>query len=310
MIKVHNLTKRYAGFTAIKDLNFEVEKGEIVGFLGPNGAGKSTTMRILTGYMPATSGNATIAGFDVFEQSLEARSRLGYLPESTPLYHDMRVNEYLRYRASLKGVEGRKLKERVGDVIELCSLKEKERALIGTLSKGQRQRVGLADALVHDPDLLILDEPTIGLDPNQIRHVRDLIKNLANKRTVLISTHILPEVEMMCSRVIVIHKGQIRASDTAENLLRNHRAAGSMRIEAKNVGTDSRDVLSRVPGVKDVVEETDGEYSVLTLRTDANADPSEDVMRIAMERHWRVRELTRRRATLEDVFVELTHADS
>ncbi|MHA3773453.1 ABC transporter ATP-binding protein [Verrucomicrobiota bacterium sgz303538] len=310
MIKVENLTKRYAGFTAIKDLSFEVEKGEIVGFLGPNGAGKSTTMRILTGYMPATSGRASIAGFDVFEQSVEARRHLGYLPESTPLYNDMRVNEYLRYRAALKGVEGRKVKERVGDVIELCNLREKERSLISTLSKGQRQRVGLADALVHDPDLLILDEPTIGLDPNQIRQVRELIKNLANKRTVLISTHILPEVEIMCSRVIVIHKGQIRASDTAENLLRNHRAAGSMRIEAKNVGTDTREVLSRVAGVKDVTEEKDGEYSIFHLRTDANADPSEDVMRLASERHWRVRELMRRRPTLEDVFVDLTHSDS
>ncbi len=310
MIKVENLTKKYAGFTAIKDLNFEVEKGEIVGFLGPNGAGKSTTMRILTGFMPATSGRATIAGFDIFDQSLEARKRLGYLPESTPLYHDMRVNEYLRYRASLKGVESRKLKERVGDVIELCSLREKERALISTLSKGQKQRVGLADALVHDPDLLILDEPTIGLDPNQIRSVRELIKNLANKRTVLISTHILPEVELMCSRVVVIHKGQIRASDTAENLLKNHRAVGSLRIDAKNTGEDAREALGRIPGVKDVTEEKDGEYSIFNMRTDANADPSDDVMRLAMERQWGVRELMRRRTTLEDVFVDLTHSDS
>jgi ABC-2 type transport system ATP-binding protein len=310
MIKVENLTKRYAGFTAIKDLNFEVEKGEIVGFLGPNGAGKSTTMRILTGYMPATAGRASIAGFDVFEKSVEARRHIGYLPESTPLYTDMRVNEYLRYRASLKGVENRKLKERVGDVLELCNLREKERALIGTLSKGQRQRVGLADALVNDPDLLILDEPTIGLDPNQIRQVREMIKNLAHKRTVLISTHILPEVEIMCSRVIVIHKGQIRASDTAENLLRNHRAVGSMRIEAKNVGADSREVLAKLTGVKDVSEEKDGDYSIFHLRTDANTDPSEEVMRLATERRWGVRELMRRRPTLEDVFVELTHSDS
>src|SRR5687767_13204158 len=214
MIKVENLTKKYAGVTAVENVSFEVEKGEIVGFLGPNGAGKSTTMRILTGYLPASSGRASIAGFDVFEQSLQARQRLGYLPESTPLYTDMRVNEYLRYRAALKGVPHGKLKERVGDVIELCNLKDKERALIASLSKGYRQRVGLADSLVHDPDLLILDEPTIGLDPNQIRQVRDLIKNLAQKRTVLISTHILPEVEIMCSRVIVIHKGRIRATDT------------------------------------------------------------------------------------------------
>ena len=310
MIKVENLTKKFSGFTAIKNLNFEVAKGEIVGFLGPNGAGKTTTMRILTGYLPATSGRASIAGFDVFGQSLEARKRIGYLPENTPLYHDMRVNEYLRYRANLKGVEGRKVKERVGDVIDLCSLKEKERAIIGTLSKGQRQRVGLADALVHDPELLILDEPTIGLDPNQIRQVRELIKNLANKRTVLVSTHILPEVEIMCSRVIVIHQGEIRASDTAENLLKNHRAAGSMRIEAKTDGASARDALLGLPGVKDVSEEKDGEFSIFNLRLEANADPAEAVMNLAVFRRWNVRELARRRATLEDVFVELTHSDS
>ncbi|MEI9892577.1 MAG: DUF4162 domain-containing protein [Chthoniobacter sp.] len=184
------------------------------------------------------------------------------------------------------------------------------RKLIGALSKGYRQRVGLADALVHDPELLILDEPTIGLDPNQIRQVRELIKNLGGKRTVLISTHILPEVEIMCSRVIVIHKGKIRASDTAENLLKNQRTAGSMRIEAK-VGTDNAAAdLGRLPGVKDVAVEKDGDFSVFQLRLEANTDPSEEVMQLAVTRRWTVRELTRRRPTLEDVFVELTHSDS
>src|SRR5258708_26232671 len=189
----------------------------------------------------------------------------------------MRDGEYLRYGDSLKGVPGSKVRERVGDVVELCGLREVERKIIGALSKGYRQRVGLADALVHDPDLLILDEPTIGLDPNQIRQVRELIKNLGGKRTVLISTHILPEVEMMCSRVIVIHKGKIRADDTAENLLKNQRTAGSMRVEA-NVGTDNAAAdLQRLPGVKDVAVETDGDYSIFQLRLDANADPSEAV---------------------------------
>jgi ABC-2 type transport system ATP-binding protein len=310
MIQVENLTKRYAGVTAINDLSFEVEKGEIVGFLGPNGAGKSTTMKILTSYLPATSGRARIAGFDVFEQSIEARKRIGYLPENTPLYTDMRVGEYLRYRANLKGVPGRKVKSNVGDVIELTNLREVERKLIGALSKGYRQRVGLADALVHDPDLLILDEPTIGLDPNQIRQVRELIKNLGGKRTVLISTHILPEVEMMCSRVIVIHKGKIRASDTAENLLKNQRTAGSMRIEAKVGEDNASELLLQVPGVKDVVVENDGDYRILLLKLEANTDPSEEIMKLAIGRQWTVRELTRRRPTLEDVFVELTHSDS
>ncbi len=310
MIKVQNLTKRYAGFTAINNLNFEVERGEIVGFLGPNGAGKSTTMKILTGYLPATSGTAKIAGFDVFEQSLQARQHIGYLPENTPLYQDMRIGEYLRYRAQLKGVAGGKIKERVGDVLEMCDLSNVERKLIGSLSKGYRQRVGLADALVSDPDLLILDEPTIGLDPNQIRQVRELVKNLANKRTVLISTHILPEVEIMCSRVIVIHKGKIRASDTAENLLRAHRVAGALKIEANVHGDDARLRLSQVTGVKDVTEEADGDYTTFQLKLEANAEPSDEVLRLASERRWSVRELVRRRATLEDVFVELTHADS
>ena len=310
MIKVENLTKRYAGVPAINNLNFEVERGEIVGFLGPNGAGKSTTMKILTSYLPATSGRASIAGFDVFEQSVEARRHLGYLPENTPLYTDMRVGEYLRYRANLKGVPGSKVRERVGDVVELCSLREVERKIIGNLSKGYRQRVGLADAMVHNPELLILDEPTIGLDPNQIRQVRELIKNLGGKRTVLISTHILPEVEIMCSRVIVIHKGEIRASDTAENLLKNHRAQGAMRIEAKVGDGAALDELSRLPGVKDVSVEREGDWSIFQLRLEASADPSEDVWRLAKEKGWNVREITRRRATLEDVFVELTQSDS
>ena len=309
MIQVENLTKRYAGFAAINQLNFAVAKGEIVGFLGPNGAGKSTTMKILTSYLPATSGTARIAGFDVFAESVEARRRLGYLPENTPLYTDMRVGEYLRYRASLKGVPGRQLKQAVGDALELCSLRDRERSIIGALSKGYRQRVGLADALVHDPELLILDEPTIGLDPNQIRQVRELIKNLGGKRTVLISTHILPEVEIMCSRVIVIHKGKIRADDTAENLLKTHRAAGHMRLEAKGAA-NGRELLGKLAGVKDVTEEKDGDYSTFQLKLDANADPCEEAIRLAHEKHWQIRELTRRRPTLEDVFVELTHSDS
>src|SRR5947209_3655473 len=231
MIKVENLTKRYAGKTAIRELNFEVGQGEIMGFLGPNGAGKTTTMRILAGFMPATSGRASIAGFDIFEQSLQARTRLGYMPENVPLYSDMRVTEYLEYRAALKGVPHRRIAERVGDVKELCGVKDVERKIIGALSKGYRQRVGLADALLHEPDLLILDEPTIGLDPNQIRQVRELIKNLGRQHTILLSTHILPEVEMTCSQSIIVHRGRIEASDTPENLLEKIRQAGAIELE-------------------------------------------------------------------------------
>jgi ABC-2 type transport system ATP-binding protein len=308
MIRVQQLTKKYGSFTAVKGISFEVEKGEIVGFLGPNGAGKSTTMKILTGFLPPTKGRASIAGFDVFDESVEARRNLGYLPENTPLYPEMRVGEFLRYRAALKGVPGKKVGVRVGDVLDLCQIKDREKQLIGSLSKGYRQRVGLADALVHDPALLILDEPTIGLDPNQIRTVRELIKNLAQKRTVLISTHILPEVEMMCSRVVVIHRGEIRATDTAENLRKNHRAVGELVLEAK-AGEDAVEVLKNIPSVKDVLAVSDGEWTTFTLRLDAKAEPGGEVMKVAMERKWEVREIHQKRATLEDVFAELTTAD-
>jgi ABC-2 type transport system ATP-binding protein len=309
MIKVENLTKRYAGQTAIKDLNFEVGKGEIMGFLGPNGAGKTTTMRILASYMPPSSGRATVAGFDVFEQSLQARAHLGYMPENVPLYNDMRVTEYLDYRAALKAVPHRRIKERVGDVKELCGLKEVEKKLIGTLSKGYRQRVGLADALLHEPDLLILDEPTIGLDPNQIRQVRELIKNLGKQHTILLSTHILPEVEMTCSRVIIIHKGQIEACDTPENLLGQIRQAGGVVVEAR-VGKDNgAEELKKISGVRDVTAEEDGDWTVFSLRVESGADVREEVFRLASARRWALRELSQRRATLEDVFVEITHPE-
>jgi ABC-2 type transport system ATP-binding protein len=311
VIKVENLTKKYAGFTAINNITFEVGKGEIVGFLGPNGAGKSTTMRILSSFMPATSGRASIAGYDVFEKSLEARTHLGYMPENVPLYTDMRVTEYLVYRARLKGVTGRRLKERVGDVKELCGLKEVENRIIQTLSKGYRQRVGLADALVHEPDLLILDEPTIGLDPNQIRSVRELIRNLGKHHTILLSTHILPEVEATCSRVIIINRGRIEASDTPDNLRRQLRGAGGIRLEANPGKDDGVAELQKIAGVKDVsLQEEDGEWKRFLVRADANADLREEVFRVAADRHWRVRELSQRGATLEDVFVEMTHTDA
>jgi ABC-2 type transport system ATP-binding protein len=309
MIKVEHLTKRYAGQPAIQDLNFEVGKGEIMGFLGPNGAGKTTTMRILASFMPPTSGRATIAGYDVFEQSLQARSHLGYMPENVPLYSDMRVTEYLDYRAALKGVPHRRVAERVGDVKELCGLKEVEHKVIAALSKGYRQRVGLADALLHEPDLLILDEPTIGLDPNQIRQVRELIKNLGKQHTILLSTHILPEVEMTCSRVIIIHKGRIEACDTPENLLGKIRQAGGVVLEARVGADDGAEQLTKISGVRDVIVDADGDWKIFSLRVESGVDVREEIFRLATERRWAVRELTQRRATLEDVFVELTHPD-
>src|SRR5213079_1062589 len=309
MIKVENLTKRYAGQPAIRDLNFEVSQGEIMGFLGPNGAGKTTTMRILSGFMPPTSGSATIAGFDVFSQSLQARTRLGYMPENVPLYSDMRVTEYLNYRAALKGVQHRRVAERVGDLKELCGLKEVEKKLIGALSKGYRQRVGLADALVNEPELLILDEPTIGLDPNQIRQVRELIKNLGRQHTILLSTHILPEVEMTCSRVIIIHKGRIEACDTPENLLGQIRQAGGVVVEAKTGNDDGAEELRKISGVREVTTDQDDDWEVFSLRVESGLDIREEIYKLAAARKWTLRELSQRRATLEDVFVEITHSD-
>ncbi len=309
MIKVESLTKKYAGQIAIRDLSFEVGSGEIMGFLGPNGAGKTTTMRILSSFMPPTSGRASIAGFDIFSQSLQARAHLGYMPENVPLYNDMRVTEYLNYRAALKNIPHRRVAERVGDVKELCGLKEVENKMIGALSKGYRQRVGLADALVHEPDLLILDEPTIGLDPNQIRQVRELIRNLGKQHTILLSTHILPEVEMTCSRVIIIHKGKIEACDTPENLVQRIRTAGGVRLEAKTGNDEGAAELKRIPAVRDVTVSDEDGWKVFSLRVESGADVREQVFRLARDRRWDVRELSARRATLEDVFVEITHSD-
>jgi ABC-2 type transport system ATP-binding protein len=309
MIKVEQLTKKYAGVTGIDQINFEVGKGEIVGFLGPNGAGKTTTMRILASYMPASSGRATVAGFDVFSESLQARRHLGYLPENVPLYHDMRVNEYLRYRGALKALSGKRLKNRIGTIKELCGLREVGRKKIAGLSKGFRQRVGLAEAMIHEPDLLILDEPTIGLDPNQIRQVRELIKSLGERHTILLSTHILSEVEATCSRVIIINRGRIEASDTPDNLVNQLRTSGLLRLEVKCGAEDPVSHLSAVPGVREVRAVSDDEWRSFEIRVEANSDPREQIFQLAVGRQWVIRELSKERATLEDAFVELTHTD-
>src|SRR5437867_18078 len=262
MIEAENLTKRYAGVTALSGVSFEVNRGEIVGFLGPNGAGKTTTMRILTGFIPASAGRVEVAGCDVFEESLEVRRHVGYMPENNPLYVDMRVSEYLKYRARLKGVPRSERRDRLEEVVKMTGLAEVERRVIGQLSKGYRQRVGLADALLADPDLLILDEPTIGLDPVQIRQVRQLIKDLGKRHTILLSTHILPEVEMTCNRVIIIHRGKILASDTPANLMKTLHSGGLIQVEvrgprdeveAKVRGLDGVQSISVEPGEDDYV---------------------------------------------------------
>ena len=234
MINAVDLTKRYAGTTAVDSLSFEVGKGEIVGFLGPNGAGKTTTIRMLTSYLPASSGSVSIAGYDVFSDPIDARRHICYMPENVPLYDDMRVREYLRFRARLKGISGGKtVRTRVGEVMELCGLTDVRRKLIANLSKGYRQRVGLADALVHKPDLLILDEPTNGLDPNQIRQVRTLVRDLGQHHTILLSTHILSEVEMTCDRVLILDKGKLKASGKPVELASKLRTAGRVTLEVR-----------------------------------------------------------------------------
>jgi ABC-2 type transport system ATP-binding protein len=294
----------------VREISFSVTRGEIVGFLGPNGAGKTTTLRMLTGFLPPTSGTARIAGFDIFRQSLQARRKIGYMPENVPLYEDMRVREYLKFRAQIKGLGRSDTRRRVGDVIDSCGLQSVRRKMIKTLSKGFRQRVGLADALVHDPELLILDEPTNGLDPNQIRQIRELIRQLGQSHTVLISTHILHEVEMICNRVIIIDNGQIKAADTPANLIQRMRAAGRVQVEIQADPTVAAAALHRLDHVKKVTPEPlDDAWIRFTLWVDSDADAREPIARLAAQYGWPLRSLFCHVATLEDVFVELTRRD-
>ncbi|MBI3851266.1 MAG: ATP-binding cassette domain-containing protein [Verrucomicrobia bacterium] len=310
MIEVSNLTKRYAGNTAVSGLSFTVGRGEIVGLLGPNGAGKSTTMRILSCYMPATSGSARVAGLDVFTDADEVRRRIGYMPENNPLHHDMRVREYLKFRARLKGLSRKRSRERADVVTEQCGLTEVSRKIIGHLSKGYRQRVGLADALSHEPELIILDEPTIGLDPNQIRSVRQLIKDLGRNHTVLISTHILPEVEMTCNRVLIMHRGKIVAADSPDNLQKI--MSGSTRIIAEIAAPpdDLRACWEQFPEIEYYdLSPTDGEFHRCALTPRDGMDLRAQIYALARERGWVLRELTRNRHSLEDIYVRLTRPD-
>lgn len=310
MIEVHQLTKRFARHEAVRGISFSVNKGEIVGFLGPNGAGKTTTLRMLTGYLPPTSGSASIAGFDIFRQSLEARRKIGYMPENVPLYEDMRVKEYLKFRAQIKGLAGSESRRRVGEVIDTCGLAGVRRKMIKTLSKGYRQRVGLADALVHDPELLILDEPTNGLDPNQIRQIRELIRRLADTHTVLVSTHILSEVEMTCGRVIIIDGGKIKAADTPANLIGQMRAAGRVQVELQADPEVAAGAISRLDRVKKVSSEAmDGGWTRFTVWVDSGTDARERIHNLSAQYGWPCRSLFRHESTLEDVFVELTRKD-
>jgi ABC-2 type transport system ATP-binding protein len=310
MIEVANLTKRYAGHRAVTGLTFSVARGEIVGLLGPNGAGKSTIMRILSCYMPATSGTARVAGFDVFKEADEVRRHIGYMPENNPLHRDMRVRDYLKFRARLKGLTRTRSRERVDVVMQQCGLADVSKRVIAHLSKGYQQRVGLADALVHEPDLIILDEPTAGLDPNQIRSVRQLIKDLAGKHTVLLSTHILPEVEMTCGRVLILHQGRMLADDSPRNLEKLLSEGGQIVAEISAPLEELGQCWEHIAEVEHFdLAPSDGDYIRCSLTARPGTDLRPQIFSLVRDRGWKLRELTHSRHSLEDIFVRVTRAD-
>jgi ABC-2 type transport system ATP-binding protein len=302
MVAVQDLTKYYGPNLAISRLNFEVAQGEIVGFLGPNGAGKTTTLKILAGFMPPTSGSARINGHDCVTESLAVRRSLGYLPETVPLYTDLTVTQFLRFAARAKGVESKNEPGEVDRVVEACGLPEVRETLISSLSKGFRQRLGLAQALLHSPPLLILDEPTIGLDPAQIVEIRQLIQELSGDHTVVLSSHILPEVSQLCQRVIIINKGQIVASDTPDNLSRQLSHGSRLSLKVKGPAPEIAAALKGVPGVKEVLNQGETRYQVAT-KEDLDLRP--ELARLVVARGWDLHELKAQEFTLEEVFLNL-----
>jgi ABC-2 type transport system ATP-binding protein len=316
MIKVEGLTKRYARNVAVDHISFQVDKGQIVGFLGPNGAGKTTTMRVLTCFLPPTEGRASVAGFDVQEQPLEVKKRIGYLPETPPLYPEMEVAEYLSFVAALKNVPTGEQSRRIGEAIEKCSIGDVRNKLIGKLSKGYRQRVGLAQAIIHNPDVLVLDEPTSGLDPKQIIETRDLIKGLSGEHTIILSTHILPEVEQICEHVIIINKGKLVATDTVQNLTNRLRGseAVAVEVEPRTGELDAAAVqqrLEQIAGVSRVIPKDRREARQLyEVESMPGRSVRADLARAVIESGWNLTELRPVAISLEEIFLEVTSGDA
>jgi ABC-2 type transport system ATP-binding protein len=312
LIEVQNLTKAYGLVTAVDHVSFTVNKGEILGFLGPNGAGKTTTMRILTGFMPATSGTARVSGFDVATDSLEVRRHIGYLPETPPLYPDMSVGSYLDFVLRIKNIPVERRRARVDDALEKTNLGDKRNELVKRLSRGYKQRVGLAQALVHDPDVIILDEPTVGLDPKQIIEVRHLIKSLAGTHTIILSTHILPEVSMTCDRVVIINKGKIAAVDTPQNLTTQLKSGQRIQLEVRAPEKPLQELLGQIPGTSRVqldASRTDGHLAA-TVEAAPGKDIRSAVAAKIVEKGWELYELRGVSMSLEDIFLELTTDDA
>src|SRR5712691_8553699 len=311
MIEVENLTKRYGRTTAVDGVSFRVQKGEILGFLGPNGAGKTTTMRILTCYLPPTEGTARVAGYDVFEQPLEVKKRIGYIPETPPLYIDMDVQTFLLFVAKIKGVPKAQRKARIDDAIGKCRIGDVRKTLIGKLSKGYRQRVGLAQAILNNPDVLILDEPTAGLDPKQIIETRELIKGLGGDHTIILSTHILPEVSMTCGRVVIINKGRVVAEGTPDDLTHRLRGAGALRVDIRGETAPALDVIRAVPGVASSKPRSDGGAGVAAFEVEAEAgrDVRADLARAVVQNGLDLLGLHQIGMSLEEIFLHLTTTD-
>jgi ABC-2 type transport system ATP-binding protein len=311
MIEVENLTKRYGRHTAVDAVSFRVEKGEILGFLGPNGAGKTTTMRILTCYLPPSDGTARVAGYDVFKSPLEVKRRVGYIPETPPLYPDMSVTEFLGFCAKIKGVGKKERRAKIDDVIAKTRVGDVRDTLIGKLSKGYRQRVGLAQAILNNPDVLILDEPTAGLDPKQIIETRELIKGLGGEHTIVLSTHILPEVEMTCGRVVIINKGKVVAEDTPDNLTRRLRGAGALRVDVRGAAGAATEALRGVAGVLSVRARAESsEATTLEVEAEAGRDVRAEIARAIVARGLDLLALQQVGMSLEEIFLHLTTTDS